>query len=202
MTTARVSKKSKKKVDMNTMTFKMETLDGYMSIKMPFISSVSFSDTQGKSSEYTFKGGFEIKGIDDYVFYNMQYELYPALEETVDEVLFQHYNKICEDFLEFLHEGIDARDCDAVTFTFKFNEKSLGAPRDTIVWYDFETKEFIPMDEKGLFYMNPSTYNFYDLVVKLKRGDEEEVYDEVKGIPHFMIPAFIRTIGIWLGFAE
>ncbi|MEM5878150.1 MAG: hypothetical protein QXF12_04705 [Candidatus Aenigmatarchaeota archaeon] len=188
---------------MNKIALTMETLNRYMGSEMPFISSVSFSDTSGERCEYTFKGGFEIKGLNDYVFYDLENCLFPALEETVDESLVEHYTKLCNELLIVLYEGIDARDYDTVTFAFIYNkEKSLSTPKVTLTSYDFDKGDFVPEGEKDLFYMNPYTYNFYDFVIKVKKGDQEEIYDEFKGIPHFIIPAFMKTIGVWLGFAE
>ena len=203
MTTTEVSKMEKKRVEMNKIALAMEILDKYMGSNMPFISSVSFSDTSGERCEYTFKGGFEIKGLNDYVFYELGNCLFPYLEETVDESLLEHYTKLCNALLNFLDEGIDARDFDTVTFAFIYNrERSLSAPNATLTSYDFSKGAFVSEDGKDLFYMNPYTYNFYDFVIKVKKGDQEETYDEFEGIPHFIIPAFMKTIGIWLGFAE
>lgn len=184
------------RVNMYEMTFTMETLDKYMISKVPLISSISLSDTKGERCEYTYKGGFKIKGIYDYVRYNLERYLIPAMEETVDKVLIDHYTPLWKKFLFFLEEGIDVScDCDAFIISFIYNkERSLNKPIKTLTT-DLE-------DSKFMLNMSPNIYNFYDLVIKAKDGDYEELVDELKGIPHFLIPAFMKVIGIWLGFSR
>ncbi|MEM5877397.1 MAG: hypothetical protein QXF12_00810 [Candidatus Aenigmatarchaeota archaeon] len=184
------------RVKMYDMTFSMETLDKYMSSEVPFISSVSLSDTKGERCDHTYKGGFKIKGVYDYVYYDLERDLRPALEETVDEVLISHYAPLWKSFLIILEEGIDASyDCDTVTISFIYNEeRSLNEPLQTLT-SDFE-------DGKLMLNMSPHIHNFYDLVINIKNGDNEELVDELKGIPHFLIPAFMKVIGIWIGFSR
>lgn len=190
------------KVDMYKGTLTMDVLDASIGYNVPFVSSVNFHDTFGKYCEYTFKGGFKIPEASEYDAIGLENTLLSIMRESVYDVLIVHYNKVCKSFLNILCKGLDASDnFETVTFSFIYNkEKSLNDPVETLTWCTFDNPPV--KDPRLLFYMSPEVHNFYDFVIKVKSDEGEKILDKLEGIPHFLVPSFMRMIGIWLWHAK